>query len=106
MRAQFYAFVNPGMLKHGAVHVKIELCKTLRTFKKRRAPAVETAEKGEERPAKKTPKSAKLVDTCRDASSGDTVLKEKAFKAMANLHLDADGSGELRVSTRQVAPEV
>jgi hypothetical protein len=89
-RAQFYAFVNPGVLKHEAIHVKIELLETLRRFKKRRTPAVETAEKGEERPTKKTPKSAKLVDTCRDASSGDTVLKEKAFKAMADLYMDAD----------------
>ena len=34
-RAQFYAFVNPNVLKDGVVHVKIELRETLRTFKKR-----------------------------------------------------------------------
>ena len=88
-RAQLYAFVNPGVLEKKSVQVRIGLAETLFCFKKRR-PAVETAEKGEERPAKKKPKSAKLVETCKDASCGDTEIKKKAFKAMADLYLDPD----------------
>jgi hypothetical protein len=89
-RAQLYAFVNPGVLEKESVQVRIDLAETLLRFKKRRTPAVDTAEKAEERPVKKTLKSAKLVETCKDASCGDTELKKKAFKAMADLYLDPD----------------